>query len=275
MRWVVGLLAVVVGCNKSDTGDIPGLGVGSDARLVSDVYTWSCSEAGSNPWLGAMAFDVSLEYVPDALPTRALPPRDSCSYGLSMFAGDSLVSGVAIPGADASPGWRNRAEEGRFSAVLDGLYYSDVFKNVLSCDRVEDVIGGGVELFDAGVLDGVTTPLAGDVTSVEASRDFGGGGIPFGEEISFDWQSTNYDESFIQIRRERDGVAYETVTCNTTGNTSFTLDASVWDLLDPVLTVDKNFLYVGFRNVDEVRVDAGNIVEVETRALHVVGITQL
>jgi hypothetical protein len=65
------------------------------------------------------------------------------------------------------------------------------------------------------------------------------------------------------------------MTCNTTGTSSFDVDSSVWGLLDDSTMADTNYLYVGFRNTGDVQSPDGQRAEVETRALHVIGLTNL
>jgi hypothetical protein len=269
-RSLVSLVLLVCAC-KGD-GGVVGAGEETDGRLTSDVYTWDCATTGVS-WMGALGFDVSLEFVPDELSSRALP-AGSCSYGLSMFAVDTVTAGAAVPGLEGDPGWRTSAAEGSLEPVTEGLWYADVYRNVLSCNSVDDVILEGVELYDAGVLEGIRTPVAGDVTLVSADVAYAQG-IPFGTDLDVTWEAAGWQDSFVQIRRVRGGVAYETVTCATTGEDSFALDQAIWSLLDPNLQVDSNFLYVGFQNVGQDESTEGQKIDVATRALHVVGITEI
>lgn len=267
------VLGCLAGCKKDvDESLYVGQGVGVDARLTSDAYTWACTNfEGSDDWAGVYGFDISLEFVPDAVPSRALPPVGSCSYGLAMFAADSLVSGQAIPDAAEEPIWTTLDREGSLRQTLDGLYTDEVFDGVLSCESVDDVVSGGVELSDAGVVNGVIGPVAGEVYTVEATGGYDVG-IPFGTEVELEWEVEGWQESFVHVRRSRDEVAYETVTCNTTGMSEFEIDDAVWSLLDESLTVDRNFLYVGFQNVSTLETLYGQKMDLETRALHAVGI---
>ena len=266
---VIGVLGLM-GCSKGVLN--LGEGAETDARLTSDVYTWDCQEEEGN-WMGALGFDVSLVYTPDNLFDRSLPPVNSCEVGLSMFAVDTLEGGTDIPSTDA-PSWVTEEDSGRMERVIAGLYFDDVFKNVFSCREVGEVITGGVILSDAGALSGVATPEAGDVHSVNASIDVVGG-ITFGEEFELDWDVAGWGESFVQIRRARSGLLMETVTCNTTGTSSFVIDDNIWDFLSESLSADTNYLYVGFRNTDNVLSEEGQRIDIETRALHVVGLTEL
>lgn len=268
------LAFAAAGCKKNeDAGFLVGQGVGSDARLTSDAYTWDCSDFGSYDWMGVLGFDITLEFVPDSLPPRDLPAPGSCAYGLSMFAKDALVSGTSIPDSSDSPGWRTIADEGYLDPVLDGLWIADVFDNVLSCSPVGDIIAGGVQLYDAGALDGTTSPVAGEVVDVNVTDGSWGSGIPFGEDLDVTWEASGWDETFVQVRRERIGVAIETITCNTTGVSEFQVTSETWDLFDDTIDVDHNFLYVGFQNVDTIENDYGHGIEVASRALHAVGLS--
>ena len=249
-----------------------GLGEETDARFTSDVYTWDCS-AGDQNWMGAFSFDVSLVYTPDNLASRALPAPNACVSGLSMFALDTLEGGTDIPEAD-EPEWTTGDTSGKLRRQLPGLYYDDVFKNVFSCDPVDSIISSGVKLVDSGTLSGVSTPEAGEVVQVSTDLE-AAGGVPFGETFNLSWDASGWDESFIQIRRARSEMLVETLTCNTTGRSEFAIDSGVWGELDETVNANRNYLYVGFRNTDNVMSEAGQRVDIETRALHVVGLTNL
>lgn len=270
------LLGLLLGCNPKGEFAI-GLGDETDGRLSADVYTWDCQGADSQ-WMGVMAFDVSLEFVPDAVTRRALPPVGSCEGGMSMFAEDSLVAGQDIPDLGGSPRWETSTDGGVFEEVLAGYWYDEVFKNVMGCGPVEDTLEQGVELSSAGILSGATTPEPGELDRVlvdgQSTAEFYGG-LEFGQTLDLSWEADDWEETFVQIRRERDGLVYETVTCNTTGLDSFEVDTRVWELLDAELPVDWNFLYVGFRNTDTYETDHGQIVDTTSRALHVVGLSEI
>ena len=249
-----------------------GNGAETDARLTADVYTWACS-AEEADWMGAFGFDVSLVYTPDNLSSRALPPVNTCELGISMFSLDTLEGGTDIPDA-VEPKWETQNTQGRLDRQLAGLYYDDVFKNVFSCDPVDTVIASGVELRNAGRLSGVSTPLAGNLYAV-STEPRTVGGLPFGEALSIEWDAEGWDESFVQIRRARSNALVETLTCNTTGASNLEIGADIWGQLDASIMADTNYLYVGFRNTDDMMSPDGQRAEVETRALHVVGLTNL
>ena len=267
--WIVGVLTI----GACDGGVIKlGLGEETDARFTSDVYTWDCSGEDLD-WMGAFSFDVSLVYTPDNLASRDLPPPNSCVAGLSMFALDTLEGGTDIPETE-TPEWSTGGKSGKLRRELPGLYYDDVFKNVFSCDPVDSIISSGVELVKSGRFSGVSTPLAGEVVEVTSDLD-AVGGVPFGETFNLNWNATGWDESFIQIRRARSEILVETLTCNTTGQSQFEIDDTVWGMLDENVNANRNYLYVGFRNTDNVVSEEGQKVDTETRALHVVGLTNL
>jgi hypothetical protein len=223
--------------------------------------------------MGAFAFEVSLVYTPDNLASRELPPVNTCELGLSMFSLDTLEGGTDIPETDV-PEWTTGSEYGRLERQVAGLYYDDVFKNVFSCDPVDTVIASGVELTNAARLSGISTPLSGNLYGVTTDASTSGG-LPFGESFNLSWDADGWDESFIQIRRARSNSLVETLTCNTTGASNLEIDADIWDQLDASIMADTNYLYVGFRNTGDMMSPDGQRAEVETRALHVVGLTNL
>ena len=252
-----------------------GNGAETDARFTADVYTWDCGieTESDETWMGAFGFDVSLVYTPDNLASRELPPVGTCVLGISMFSLDSLEGGTDIPEAD-EPKWVTESGQGRLSRELAGLYYDNVFKNVFSCNPVDTVVASGVELTEAARLTGISTPAAGTLMDVSVGGSTVGG-IAFGEPIDLSWDVDGWDESFIQIRRTRSNILVESLTCNTTGSSEFTMDSVVWDQLNSDLSADRNYLYVGFRNIDDTMSPDGQRAETETRALHVVGLTNL
>jgi len=268
--FICALVLGTAGCSKGVL-DL-GLGAETDARFTSDVYTWECASEDAE-WMGTFGFNLSLTYTPDNLATRELPPLNACDSSLSMFSMDTLEGGTDIPDVD-SPKWSTQGDSGRMDREVEGLYYDDVFRNVFSCDRAEAVIAGGVLLEQAGRLSGVRTPAAGEVISVSSDSE-AVGGLSFGESITLNWEADGWDESFIQIRRTRSEQVVETLTCNTTGLSEFEIDSSIWGELNEAVNADTNYLYVGFRNTGNERSPDGQKVDIETRALHVVGITDI
>jgi len=111
------------------------------------------------------------------------------------------------------------------------------------------------------------------VVNVSVTDGSWGSGIPFGADLDVTWETDGWDETFVQIRRERLGIAYETVTCNTTGESEYVLGNELWALFDDTIEIDRNFLYIGFQNVETLENDYGHGVEVATRALHAVGLS--
>ncbi len=267
---------VVVGCKQSGGADF-GDGPENDARFITDIYTWQCEEGGTNFYEGVFAFNVSLEVAPDALVPRALPAAGGCSAELSMFGADANSELANIPAIDDEPRWQTLEEDGEIldsgelELVSEGWYYDEVFDNVHNCSTAEDLLSGGTYLDGAGSLTGALTPEPGainDVTLTSAS-DYEQTGFEFGEEIEIEWDAEGWDEAWIQIRRERNGEAWEYVTCNATGMDSFVLDEGVWSLMTENLGDVFNNVYVAFQNHSMQEMENGQKVEVATRAMHV------
>lgn len=266
---------LIVGC-KGGSFDV-GSGAETDGRLTSDVYTWDCTSEDGD-WMGVFGFDVTLEWVPDAIYDRSLPSPGQCTQGLSMFALDAGYSGDDIPDAKSNPRWRTAADSGRFDEVWSGLWRDEVDANVMGCGPVEDTIVDGVEIYDAGVMNGARTPQAGDVALVEINGESTSEfetGFEFGEEIDVTWEASGWDETFVQVRRVKDWVAYDSVICNTTGEDGFVVDDEVWGMLNEELNVDYNYLYVAFQNTEQWESEYGQKVDVTTRGLHVAGVLDL
>jgi len=83
------------------------------------------------------------------------------------------------------------------------------------------------------------------------------------------WGDHGWDEVWVQIAREREGVAWESATCNGSGATELSLKDEAWGLLDPELDVEQNSLYVGFQRSDTFIADDGSAVQTVTRAVAV------
>ena len=259
------LLAGCKGCGGSiDLGQGPE----SDARLTADVYTWECADNETGDvYEGAFSFNVSLEYAPDGLQDRTLP--GGCVYGLSMFPVDAGSSGTDIPSVNSDPRWETEARSGVLSREAAGFYYNEVLSNVRSCEPSDDLVEDGVTLLEAGPLTGAQTPPAGFIDWIDIQDDDGDGNIDFGEEVELEWDADDWDEVWVQIRMEREGEAWGTVTCNASGEDGFVVDDEVWSLLNGDLNVEYINLFVGFQNTEVQEMEDGQKVEAVTRGMHV------
>ncbi|MCB9758963.1 MAG: hypothetical protein H6739_03915 [Alphaproteobacteria bacterium] len=249
-----------------------------DARLTADVFTWECQDPYTEQvFQGVFSFDVSLEYAPDTLQDRVLPGAGGCSEGLSMFPYDAGEGGEDLPGLSSAPTWTTGDQSGRFERLGPGFYLDEVLSNVHSCADAAEMLGDGLTLDDAGPLTGVTAPPAGSIAWVDTdiTDDDGDRQITFGETVDVTWDASDWDEAWLQIRQEREGEAWGTVTCAAGSGDSFTITDDVWDLLNEQLNVEFINLYVGFQNSDVQETDDGLQVEVVTRGTHVLVVQEL
>ncbi|HCH64910.1 MAG TPA: hypothetical protein DFR83_19040 [Deltaproteobacteria bacterium] len=189
-----------------------------------------------------------------------------CVAGLNMSPDDAGPNAIDIPGVAFDPQWESDVDDGTLTKRSIGFYYGDAFPNVRTCQSTDEVMAGGVTLVDAGSLTDATTPAPNDAPTVEFST--AGTSIEFGDTVSMEWGSHLWGEVFVQVRREKERVAWESVTCNVTGLGGFTVDEMVWDMMDERVQVDQNNLYVGFQTVDRQTV-SGSDVQVVTRAIAV------
>lgn len=249
-----------------------GLGPEVDGRFVTDLKTWLCRDPETGrSYEGAFAFDLSLEYAPDALDIRQLPSVGGCSYGLNLFADSAGEGGLDIPELDDEPTWVTSVDEGELSKMSAGYYRDEVFEDERTCQEAGRLLESGAELGGAWDLTGATTPAPGVFTGASLNgEDSQAAGFVLGEVIDVDWVADGWDTSWLQLRREdAEGTARETVTCNTTGLDAFTIDDQVWSMVTTDLPGVMNNVYVGFQNTDEFATEGGQRVEVATRAMHV------
>ena len=286
MPMIAALLVLVAGCQSGKLGGfgdddtaatdddstteetIPGASDPEpDSRLIADIVTWPCGGSdGTAPYLGAYALTTTLEYAPDGLQEFTLPPEGECASGVSMFPQDAGNAGADI---DGTPQWVTTWGQGVMERHTPGYYYADLLGNQHSCQNLDEMLGTGISITDAGPLTGVSTPAAGTVTAVNVDDDQVSQGLSFGDPLDLSWQADDWESSWVQIRMERDGYAYDSVLCNTTGLAEFTLTEDVWSLLDEELSVEVINLYVGLQNTDVQELESGLKVDVITRAMYV------
>lgn len=275
LRPTIAIAALSLACNpgKDDGEGGGGSGPDADARLITDVFTWDCEDQETaDVYQGAFGQTVTLEYAPDALEPLRAPPG-GCSANTNMFPVDAGDGGIAIPFID-EPEWETEADEGTLRYVAPGFYRDEVFPDVRTCQRVTDILSGGTRLVEAGDLTGIATPSPATVPIVSfsgLSTDSGTGAeiIGWGDEINASWGAHDWDDVWVQVRRETDGEVWESVTCDASGADDFTMDAAVWDLMDENLQVQQNQLYVAFQREDSQTTPDGLVVTTVTRAVAV------
>ena len=255
-----------------DTGGdrgVPTPGGDPAARLIANVFTWECHTKGdeNNTYEGVYGANVSLEYAPTGLQEMTLPDPGACSGDVSMFPQDAGSQGADLDGVTA-PTWHTEWDEGSMEDLGDGYWEADLLGNQHSCQYAEELFEYGVSLGDAGSLSGITTPAAGSLTDATADHDLSAG-LTFGEDVEVTWVEEDHSESWIQLRMEREGYAYGSVICNTTGLDSFSIDDSVWSYLDETIPVEVINLYVGFQNQSQQVTASGVTATVVTRTIHV------
>lgn len=268
---IIGVLALA-GCSKGDKSG-EGSGPERDARFVADVYTWECSSYDTggkveDVWQGAFAQEMFLQYAPDALSSLDPPAAGSCSYQLDMFP-EGTSGGAELNGVSA-PRWTTDSATGEMDELGTGFWKDNVSGNVHSCAEVDEVMGNGATLSESGTLDGVATPTPAEVPDVSFDHPDGDSStIEWGEEVTVSWEEHDWDRVWVQIRREKEGDAYESVTCNVTGDDEWTLSADMWNLLDENLNIEVNNLYVAFEKSDEDITSDGLKVDVVSRSIAV------
>jgi len=275
-RRLCSILTLLVACGSGKSAlDEPEGAARRDARLITDVYTWNCVDGTTgDEYQGVFAQNISLEYAPNGLQALDLPSPGGCSSNLDMFPVDAGGDGREIPDLSGRPRWTNGVSSGELSEENDGFYADDVFNNVHQCQDVALTLGSGTTLSDAGVLTDLVAPSSTAIPNVTfdgltTDESTGAQTIEWGDEIVAAWEENEWDEVWVQIRREREGEAWESVTCNATGEDSFSLNDEIWGLLDESLNVEQNNLYVAFQRSAEQELDSGDVGLGLTRAMAV------
>jgi hypothetical protein len=265
------LVVLATGCGRGKTS--LGSGPGDDGRLISTVYTWECLNPNDGAlYQGVYGQEISLEFAPDDVQALDLPAAGDCEAGLDLFPADAGAGGVDIPGIEDEPRWTTDASSGELDPLGGGYYYDSVLENVHSCQEVGQLLKGGSVLSDAGVLDDIATPEPESMPSVTLDGDYESG-IPWGTDLEASWDADHeWDDVWVQVRRERDGEAWESVTCNATGGSSFDIDGAIWSMMTESLSVDTNNLYVGFNRSTTRETDDGLKIEAVTRAIAVASV---
>ena len=268
----LGLAIAAVGCSP-DKGSGDWSGEERDGRLISDVYSWLCDDGDS--YQGVYKQQITLEYAPDGLGSLEPPSAGGCQLDKDMFPSSAGSEGASLPDLDGEPRWASDIDSGELQEIGSGFWRDDVTDNVHSCQNIEELMGSGIELTDAGGLTGTSTPAPPEIPVVEFTgmTDDNGTTIAWGDELVASWDEHGWDEVWVQIRREREGEAWESVTCNATGDTSFTMESDFWDLMDEDLQVERNNIYVAFNMTKETTSEEGMKVEAITRAI-AVGVVQ-
>lgn len=255
-----------------DDADAPlGQGEASDARLIADVFTWYCedrSDTGLGPvkYEGASDFNISLAYSPDTM-SAITTPAGACENGLDLFPVDAGKGAHDIPDV-SEPTWTNGSFGGALPRVGTGYYADAVIDDQDSCQTPDALVGSGIELSNAGVFSGASTPSPGSTEMVTLDVDPGPGGIDFGVDFTGQFDPTGWDSTWFQVRREAEGALIESVTCDTTGASSFVVDTAVWSEFSSVVAADVTNLYVGFQNTATLETEDGEKVHVVTRMMH-------
>ena len=263
------LVGVVFLLGAGCSGELDlGKGAEADARLTADVFTWPCRSGEDDVEQGVYGFTIALEYAPDGLSSRELPPAGSCQGDLSMFPLDAGVSGTAIPEAGSEIAWATSTRSGALAEVSPGFYYEDVLGNQFTCISPADMVSSGISIPTAGSLGSIASPSAGELVSVSSGED-SEEGLVFGEEVTVEWEASDWEESWIQVRMEREGTSWGSVTCNTTGEDEFDIDGRVWNELNADLNVDTINLYVGFQNNTQISNDDELKLQASSRVIHV------
>jgi hypothetical protein len=258
---VVASLFALLGCAPENGDD--GGGPDPDARLISNIHTLGCRD-GTYRFLGVESEEISLEVAPDALQPRTLPEPGACETGLDVFPADAGPGAGNPDDLSDEVVWEAAQSSGTLKQRSTGFWASFDGGTQLTCIGATDI--GSVELVDAGDYSDINTPSPpsdGNVTPVAAVSD----GIDFGETVEIPFEAPGWDQVWVQLRRLRNVEAWETLTCNVTGDDSFTLGAEHWAPMNEDLSVDENQLLVVFEKARNETFDNGQVMETITRSI--------
>lgn len=271
-RWIW-LLLPLVGC------DALGLGPEEEvepppppitARFAADAVLQDCYWGGEH-WVGVQSLNLTLEHRLDGAVSRELPAPGTCTSDVELYAEQSLDGGDPVPGLASRPAWEVQEERGRLPVLVPGLWHGGVFSSPERCGTLDESVGAGVELTDAGTLSGLMTPAVEPFLepTIDGVRFEAHEGVDTGDVAELAWQAEGWDAAFVQIWREHEGEVREIITCGVSG-TAFTIDDTAWDVANDSLIAESNRVVLGVVREDIETLDSGEArVLLTTRALHV------
>jgi hypothetical protein len=258
------ILALILSCSTGKV--VIGSGEGAyDARFVTQVSTWECGGFETDPYPGTFGHEVILYHAPGSL--SDLLPENGCEFGVDMFPNSAGEGAMPIEGLEDFPEWNSTVDSGEMQGDF-GYWYEDVLTDEHTCDSPQELLEYGTVLENAAHFSGSATPAASEVPYVAFSGyDEESGVITWGDEVEASWETTEWDRIWIQMSRVREGDIWESVVCNVSDETSFTLSEDVWALMDEELNVEYNNLYVTFEKRDLSQTDSGHWIETISRVV--------
>lgn len=245
-----------------------------DARFVSQVFTWPCEDyeedsAGGTmnigTTVGTYGHELAFFYAPGSL--EDLLPESGCVYGAEMFPIDAGVNGSSLDGLQGYPQWANPNSGGELQGGF-GYWFVDAMTDEHTCDAPESILQYPATLGNANQFSNFSTETASYVPMVEFSGFTNV--IAFGDNVTADWGSNGeWDRVWIEMQRTKDGDVYESIVCNVSGQTSFTLNDDFWNMLDPNLVIEYQHLYVGMEKRKMKLTLTEEWIELVTRAVTV------
>lgn len=240
------------------------------ARFVADAYLQDCRWSGDD-WLGVEALRVTLHHRLDEVPELALPAPGTCTAGMELFAEEALLGGDPIPDFDERPRYTSPQASGSLTSLTPGLWHTDAFVSPERCGTLEESVGDGAVLEQAGPFTDLATPPTASWPTARADgqRFSDHDTVQVGDTVELTWQADGWTAAFVQIRREHEGEVREVITCGAEGG-SFTLDETAWGQANQALLADDARIYLGLIREELVEtVDGSARAWMVLRAIHV------
>jgi hypothetical protein len=227
---------------------------------------WTCADADGK-WQGMRDLRVVLEHDLYELPAMRLPEPGSCEQNIILDPEEFLHEGHDLPD-DWKLNWGGWTDRGQLERAWAGLYRGEGWKSDERCGQLNQHLAAGLVLKGEHPLRGARTPPAGrwttatwDGMELKKLKSFGPG-----DEFVLGWNTSGWDQSYVEIQKLAQDRPRESIICNTTGPKHLRVNQRVWSLFDPTVIGTRYSVTIGQQNVSTSLSIAEHEVQVVTRA---------